>query len=120
RGGVPPEVRQPLRRRRAGLRRRGDPAARHPGPTVGWPGAAGEQARPEPTQETRKHPALKLRCWLLVACGALGVVGCASAPPPVSKIVNGHVIVTRAIGPDAYAHYARAQLYEEDQDWDQE
>lgn len=62
---------------------------------------------------------MKLRCWLLVACGALGVVGCASAPPPVSKIVNGHVIVTRAIGPDAYAHYARAQLYEEDQDWDQ-
>ena len=62
---------------------------------------------------------MRLRDLLFAACGALGVVGCASAPPPVSKIVNGQVIVSRAISPDAYAHYARAQLYEEEQNWDE-
>lgn len=62
---------------------------------------------------------MKLPVLLLAACGTLGVVGCASAPPPVSKIVNGQVVVSRAISPDAYAHYARAQLYEEDQSWDE-
>lgn len=61
-----------------------------------------------------RRPAL-----LLAACGTLGVLGCASAPPPVSKIVNGQVVVSRAISPDAYAHYARAQLYEEEQSWDE-
>ena len=44
RGRVPREVRQPLRRRRAGLRRRGDPAAGDPGQAVPRAGAAGEQA----------------------------------------------------------------------------
>src|SRR4051794_10339240 len=48
---------------------------------------------------------------------ALVVVGCATAPGPVSKIVNGRIVVTRAIGPDAYEHVARAQLFEEDQRW---
>ena len=55
----------------------------------------------------------------LLLAGTLAVAGCASAPPPVSKIVNGQVIVTRAVSPDAYAHYARAQLYEEEQNWEQ-
>ena len=62
---------------------------------------------------------MKVRRLLLAACGALGVLGCAAAPPPVSKIVNGQVVISRAIGPDAYAHYARAQLYEEDQNWEE-
>lgn len=59
----------------------------------------------------------------LAACGVLtaflNVLGCASSPPPVSKIVNGQVVVSRAINPDAYEHYARAQLYEEEQRWDE-
>jgi len=62
---------------------------------------------------------LRVRRLLLVACGTLGALGCASAPPPVSKIVNGQVVISRAIGPDAYAHYARAQLYEEEQNWEE-
>ncbi|MES1157724.1 MAG: tetratricopeptide repeat protein [Haliangium ochraceum] len=44
--------------------------------------------------------------------------GCATAPGPTSKIVNGRIVVTRAISPAAYEHVARAFLYEEDQRWD--
>jgi tetratricopeptide (TPR) repeat protein len=55
---------------------------------------------------------------LLGAWGALAV-GCATASPPVSKIVNGQVVVARAIGPDAYEHVARALLFEEEQRWEE-
>ncbi len=57
----------------------------------------------------------------LAATVLLGVIGgaCATAPGPVSKIVNGRVVVTRAISPGAYDHVARALLYEEEQRWDE-
>ncbi|MEO5767404.1 MAG: tetratricopeptide repeat protein, partial [Polyangia bacterium] len=63
-----------------------------------------------------------LRCG--VALGLAGVLatgggGCATAPRPVSKIVNGHVITTRPVSPEAYGHVARAFLYEEEQRWDE-
>lgn len=65
--------------------------------------------------------------WRLYQLGRLAAVlgaaaallpGCATSAPPVSKIVNGHIVVTRAINPDAYEHVARALLYEEEQRWD--
>jgi Tfp pilus assembly protein PilF len=59
--------------------------------------------------------ALHLRLAMLAA--VFTASGCATAPGPVSKIVNGHIVVTRAIGPDAYEHVARAELFEEDQRW---
>ena len=43
--------------------------------------------------------------------------GCATAPQPVTKIVNGRVVVTRAVSPEAYEHVARALLYEEEERW---
>ncbi|MEP6653742.1 MAG: tetratricopeptide repeat protein [Myxococcales bacterium] len=50
---------------------------------------------------------------------ATGGGGCATASRPVSKIVNGHVITTRPVSPEAYGHVARAFLYEEEQRWDE-
>ena len=55
---------------------------------------------------------------LILMMGTAIGLGCATAAPPVSKIVNGQVVVSRAINPDAYEHVARALLYEEDQRWD--
>ena len=53
-----------------------------------------------------------------VAGCAMGcVMGCATAPPPVTKIVNGHLIETRAVSADAYEHVTRAYLYEEEERW---
>ena len=57
------------------------------------------------------------RAAAAVLLGLLAAAGCATAPRQVSKIVNGRVVVTRAIGPDAYEHVARAELYEEEQRW---
>jgi tetratricopeptide (TPR) repeat protein len=50
---------------------------------------------------------------------AVGVLagGCATAPPPITKIVNGRVVQTRAVSPEAYEHVARAHLYEEEERW---
>jgi len=62
---------------------------------------------------------LRFSGLVIATCGAAAVIGCASSPPPVSKIVNGQVVVSRAISPDAYEHYARGQLYEEEQRWDE-
>jgi Tfp pilus assembly protein PilF len=45
-----------------------------------------------------------------VAVGA----GCATQRPPVSKLVDGHVIITRPVDPNAYEHVGRALLYEEE------
>jgi tetratricopeptide (TPR) repeat protein len=42
---------------------------------------------------------------------------CAGAPPPVTKLVNGRVVVSRAVSPEAYAHVARAMLYEDEERW---
>src|SRR6185295_18513040 len=43
--------------------------------------------------------------------------GCATAPQPVTKIVNGRVVVTRSVSPEAYEHVTRAMLYEEEERW---
>ena len=43
--------------------------------------------------------------------------GCATAPQPVTKIVNGRVVTTRAVSPEAYEHVTRAMLYEEEERW---
>ena len=45
------------------------------------------------------------------------VAGCATAPQPITKIVNGQVVETRAVSPEAYEHVARAYLYEEEERW---
>jgi tetratricopeptide (TPR) repeat protein len=37
----------------------------------------------------------------------------------VTKIVNGKVVVTRAVSPEAYEHVTRALLYEEEERWDE-
>ncbi|MDB4982975.1 MAG: hypothetical protein JWM82_3727, partial [Myxococcales bacterium] len=44
--------------------------------------------------------------------------GCATAAAPVTKIVDGRVVVTRAVSPEAYEHVARAMLYEEEERWE--
>jgi tetratricopeptide (TPR) repeat protein len=64
-----------------------------------------------------------LRIFALSGLGLAGAVvagaaGCATAPQSVTKIVNGQVIVTRAISPEAYEHVTRALLYEEEERWD--
>jgi tetratricopeptide (TPR) repeat protein len=43
--------------------------------------------------------------------------GCATAPPAVTRIVNGRLVVTRAVSPEAYEHVTRAYLYEEEERW---
>lgn len=53
-----------------------------------------------------------------VLAGALLLAaGCATAPQPVTKIVNGRVVTTRAVSPEAYEHVTRAMLYEEEDRW---
>ena len=53
-----------------------------------------------------------------VLAGALLLAaGCATAPQPVTKIVNGRVVTTRAVSPEAYEHVTRALLYEEEERW---
>ncbi|HXI57109.1 MAG TPA: tetratricopeptide repeat protein [Polyangia bacterium] len=47
------------------------------------------------------------------------VTGCATAPRPVTKIVNGHIVVSRPISPAAYEHVTRALLYEEEERWEE-
>ncbi len=42
---------------------------------------------------------------------------CATAPQAITKIVNGQVVETRAVSPEAYEHVARAYLYEEEERW---
>jgi tetratricopeptide (TPR) repeat protein len=54
---------------------------------------------------------------IVVVAALLVLVGCATAPQPVTKIVNGRVIVSRAISPEAYEHVTRAFLYEEEERW---
>ena len=54
----------------------------------------------------------------LAAAVVAGASGCATTQQPVTKIVNGQVIVTRAVSPEAYEHVTRALLYEEEERWD--
>lgn len=63
--------------------------------------------------------ATRWRRVVLTAGFFVAMVGCATAPRPVSKIVNGRIVVSRAIGPDAYEHVARALLFEEEQRWEE-
>ena len=55
---VPREVRQPLRGGGAGLRRRGDRAARHAAATDPGPRGPAHQARQQPAQEAREYSAM--------------------------------------------------------------
>jgi len=58
---------------------------------------------------------------LLAVVGLWGVggAGCATRRlPPVSKIVDGRVVVSRGISPEAYEHAIRARLYEEEHRWE--
>ena len=57
------------------------------------------------------------RWWCIPASVCAVAAGCATAPPPVTKIVNGHLIETRSVSPDAYEHVARAYLFEEEERW---
>ncbi|HLK91715.1 MAG TPA: tetratricopeptide repeat protein [Polyangia bacterium] len=61
------------------------------------------------------------RAPLIARLGALASLalgaGCATAPQPITKIVNGRVVETRAVSPEAYEHVARADLYEEEERW---
>jgi len=56
---------------------------------------------------------------LIVVVGAMAVAGggCATAPQPITRIVNGRLVVTRAVSPEAYEHVTRAYLYEEEERW---
>ncbi len=58
-----------------------------------------------------------MRAGLLAVVLALAAAGCATAPQPITKIVNGRVIETRAVPAEAYEHVARADLYEEEERW---
>jgi tetratricopeptide (TPR) repeat protein len=62
--------------------------------------------------------ALALSGLALSATVVAGASGCATTQQPVTKIVNGQVIVTRAVSPEAYEHVTRALLYEEEERWD--
>jgi tetratricopeptide (TPR) repeat protein len=52
-----------------------------------------------------------------LVAGVVAIGGCATVAPPVTKIVNGRVVETRAVSPEAYEHVARAHLYEEEDRW---
>jgi len=58
-----------------------------------------------------------MRRLSMAALAASLAVGCATAPVPITKIVNGHVVQTRAVSPEAYEHVARAHLYEDEERW---
>ncbi len=60
---------------------------------------------------------MRKRSWLFGACLWALATGCATAPQPITKIVNGHVIETRSVSAEAYEHVARAELYEEEERW---
>jgi tetratricopeptide (TPR) repeat protein len=61
----------------------------------------------------RRSPAAVLVSAVLLA-GA-----CATTKPPISKIVDGRVIMTRSVDPNAYEHVARALLFEEEERYDE-
>jgi tetratricopeptide (TPR) repeat protein len=66
-----------------------------------------------------RSAAAALLVGVVVGWAGLGAgPGCATRPLPVSKLVNGHVVVSRAISPEAYEHAIRAQLYEEEHRWE--
>ena len=60
---------------------------------------------------------MRIRRCLVAAVLGVVATGCATAPQPITKIVNGKVIETRAVSAEAYEHVARAYLYEEEERW---
>src|SRR5581483_2442428 len=78
------EVLQPLRRRRARLRRRGDRAARDARDDRPRPAPAARQARRRAAEEARKHPAVRnsaaVAAGVRLAALALLAVGCGRSP----------------------------------------
>jgi tetratricopeptide (TPR) repeat protein len=70
-----------------------------------------------PAKSSRRQSRRSLtRSWLFVLLSGFAI-GCATAPVPITKIVNGHVVQTRAVSPEAYEHVARAHLYEDEERW---
>ncbi|HEY0713092.1 MAG TPA: hypothetical protein VGF45_10490, partial [Polyangia bacterium] len=65
------------------------------------------------------RPAAPARLFRAALMFAAIAAGCATTPPPVSKIVGGRVVQTRASQPDAYERVARAQLFEEEERWEE-
>jgi tetratricopeptide (TPR) repeat protein len=63
-------------------------------------------------RQSRRSLTRSLVPWI-----ALVGLGCATAPQPITKIVNGRVVETRAVSPEAYEHVARAYLYQEEERW---
>ena len=85
-GGVPGEVRESLHRGRARVHRRSHPAARDAPEADCRAAESREQARPEPAEETRQHPALartfirrsadlQVRCFARKACSVRASAG---------------------------------------------
>jgi tetratricopeptide (TPR) repeat protein len=62
---------------------------------------------------------MKMGTRSLAFVSALALVGCATGPQRVTKLVGDRIIVTRAVSPEAYEHVARALLYEEEERWDE-
>ena len=69
-----------------------------------------QQARHEPTQETREHPVVKSSGVCLPSSGGRRVarVGCATRAAAGDEDRQGAVVVTRAVSPEAYEHVTRA------------
>lgn len=60
----------------------------------------------------------RMRTTGTIALVLLALAGCATGPRRVTKIVNGRIVVSRAVSPEAYEHVARAELYESEERWD--
>jgi tetratricopeptide (TPR) repeat protein len=71
-----------------------------------------------PQTPHRRH-ARAIAFGATVAAALMFTGACATGPRSVSKIVNGRIVVTRAISPEAYDHVARALLFEEEARWEE-
>ena len=73
---------------------------------------------PPATRSRRLSRRALTRSLALIVAAVVGLgSGCATAPQPITKIVNGRLVVTRAVSPEAYEHVTRAYLYEEEERW---
>ncbi len=70
---------------------------------------------PAKSSRRQSRRALTRSRFFLLLSGV--AIGCATAPVPITKIVNGRVVQTRAVSPEAYEHVARAHLYEDEERW---
>jgi tetratricopeptide (TPR) repeat protein len=80
---------------------------------------SGRGTRNPPVLAPRGEAALRsggwTTTWMIVA---LGLLGCATGPQRVTRLVGDKIVVTRAVSPEAYEHVARALLYEEEERWE--